>query len=167
MTKLCELIIDPFDLDINNKKLQSALYEKLEMEINSSERLFSWNNLCSTMEREIESFLDCMEYHIAYSNNITIKDFLKLMKVHFEEEGIDFFEKLLDYMRLEQEILKVKLFVLVNIKGFLSLEQLDFLYQQSCYEKIQLLMIENHLNDEKRIGGENLIIIDDDGCVIY
>ena len=89
------------------------------------------------------------------------------MKVHFEEEGIDFFEKLLDYMRLEQEILKVKLFVLVNIKGFLSLEQLDFLYQQSCYEKIQLLMIENHLNDEKRIGGENLIIIDDDGCVIY
>ena len=166
MTKLCELIIDPFDLDINNKKLQSALYEKLEMEINSSERLFSWNNLCSTMEREIESFLDSMEYHIAYSNNITIKDFLKLMKVHFEEEGIDFFEKLLDYMRLEQEILKVKLFVLVNIKGFLSVDQLYFLYQQSCYEKIQLLMIENHLDNKKRIGGENLIIIDDDGCVI-
>ena len=69
-------------------------------------------------------------------------------------------------MRLEKEVLKVKLFVLVNIKGFLSLGQLDFLYQQSCYEKIQLLMIENHLNDEKRIGGENLIIIDD-GCVIY
>jgi len=88
------------------------------------------------------------------------------MKVHFEEEGIDFFEKLLDYMRLEKEILKVKLFVLVNIKGFLSVDQLYFLYQQSCYEKIQLLMIENHLNDKKRIGGENLIIIDDDGCVI-
>lgn len=118
------------------------------------------------MEKELQSFLDTMDYRISYADNITIKDFLKLMKVRFQEEGVHFFEKLLDFIRLEQQILKVRLFVLVNIKGYLNLEQLHFLYQQSCYDKSQLLLIESCMDEQKRIGGEHVLIIDNDSCVI-
>lgn len=166
MEKTCEIIINPFDVDINNRKLQNALYEKLETEINSTDNLFVWNELCGKMEKELQKFLEPMDYNITYSENIAIKDFLKLMKVCFQEDSVNYFEKLLDYMRLEQKILKVRLFVLVNIKGFLNLEQLHFLYQQSCYDKFQLLLIESYMDEQKRIGGERVFIIDNDSCVI-
>lgn len=61
---------------------------------------------------------------------------------------------------------QVRLFVLVNIKSYLNLEQLHFLYQQSCYDKFQLLLIESCMDEQKRIGGEHVLIIDNDSCVI-
>lgn len=166
MAKVCDIIIDPFAVDINNKRLQNALWEILETEINSTEKLFEWNDLCGKITQVMERFLTQIDFQVTYSDKILVKDFLKLLKVRFQEDDIDFVDKLLDFLRLEHEVLKIKLFVLVNIKGYLTIEQLNFLYQQSCYEKYQLLLLESQVDNQKRIGGEHLLIIDNDSCVI-
>ena len=69
-------------------------------------------------------------------------------------------------MRLAHDVLKTRLFILVNGKTFLTMEQLRFLYKQSCYEKYQLLLFEARDSIESRLEGERVTIIDQDACVI-
>lgn len=166
MSKTCEIVLDPFAVDINNRKLQNALLEKLETEISSTEYLFEWNNLCGNIIQTMDIFLSKIDYQVSYSCDLLIKDFLKLMRVRFQEDNVDFFEKLLDFLSLERDVLNIKIFIMINIKSFLSMEQLNFLYQQSCYKKFQLLFLETKADELHKICDEHIVIIDRDSCVI-
>ncbi len=162
MAKNCEIVMDPFAIDVNNKKLQNALLEKLETEISGTENLLEWNNLCGKIIQTLDIFLSQIDYQVSYSCDLLIKDFLKLMKVRFQEDNVDFFDKLLDFLSLERDVLNIKVFIMINLKSFLSLEQLNYLYQQSCYKKFQLLLLESNMDEVNKISGEHIVIIDRD-----
>lgn len=74
-------------------------------------------------------------------------------------------EKLIDYICVISEVFGKKVFVLVNIKSYFTKDELKLLYKKMFYEKIYLLLIENHDNNDI-IEEERVTIIDKDMCVI-
>lgn len=165
ITKKCEMIIDPFSVDLNERKLLTALYSMLEKEIQTTELLLEWNTVYPFLVNKMDKLISSADYMLSYKNDIEIKDFFKIMNLQFLSDTTDFFEKLLDYLRLAHEVLNVELFIFVNIKGFLNESQLHFLKEQSMYQKFQILLIESYDN-EMRMSAEKVTIIDKDSCVI-
>lgn len=166
LSTACELILDPFSLDINQRKMVTSLYNRLDKSISSSDLLLEWNQtesyLLSFTEKLLESFDD---FAISYRNDIAIKDFLKFMDVHFEVDTMDFLEHMIDYMRISVEVTGTRLLVLCNAKTFLSDQEIQFLYEQALYHKFRLLLVEGHA-PEKMDAREKWLIVDKDNCVI-
>lgn len=166
VAKACEIIIDLFTLDLNQKKLISALYHRLEKELLSTELSAKWNSFCSVLSDFTEKVFSLSEYHLKYRDTFDVKEFFKFMNVSFEDSSEDLLEKMIDYMTLSSAVVGTKLFVLCNVKTFFDNTQLTYLYEQAFYKKYYLLIIESHVSSEKN-ELEDTIIIDKDDCVIH
>lgn len=165
LPKACQIIINPFDLDFNQRKMITALYDKIEKQTISTECLLGWNELYSIMVNTLEDMIEKIDYNLSYNNEVEIKDFLKLMNLRFNDATESMIEKLIDYMCLLHEVLGILVFVFVNIKSYLNEEQINYLFQQAFYQKISILLFES-VDREYKYQAEQVTIIDNDGCVI-
>lgn len=160
----CELIMDIFDLDINQKKILNTLYHDLEKEINDTELLLEWRKINTILMNLMEQTVDNLGYDITYKE-IDLKSVFKTADVHFRKNSEDYLQYLLEYMDLLVEVQHIKIFVLVNITSFLSCEEVKYLYEQAFYKKYHLLLLDSQditIDD----GVEEKIIIDKEYCVI-
>ncbi|MEG0307590.1 MAG: type II-A CRISPR-associated protein Csn2 [Clostridium sp.] len=163
--KHSEIILNPFDLDINNKRILAKLYDNIKNNVISTDLYIKWNQMYPHVVEVIEAFIGDFDYNLEYDDEIEIKEFLKLLNLRFTIDSVNSLEKIIDYMNLHNSILGTKLFVLVNIKSFYQQEKLQYLYEQAFYKKYKLLLIENK-EYGKRNNNEIRYIIDKDGCVI-
>lgn len=159
-------ILDPFNIELNNKKMISTLYNKIDNDVNNTDLLLKWNELLPHLFKVLQQLTSSINYSLSYADDINIKGFLKFMNLKFGDESQNYFEKLLDYIRLTHEVLDVDLFIFMNIKTMLTREQMKCLYEQSCYDKYQILLFEAFDNPDGRITGEEITVIDQDCCVI-
>ncbi len=74
-------------------------------------------------------------------------------------------ERLLEYMRLCQKFFGIKFFIIVNLRAFFSEIEVDQIYEIVKYEKLNLMTIEV-CQIGQQTEGENIIILDDDYCII-
>lgn len=81
-----------------------------------------------------------------------------------DSSNADFLEQVIEYMKLLQSLCRVKVLFLVNIKLFLSDEQMMLLYKEANYINLQIILIE-HIQ-KNRISEEKIVIIDRDNCII-
>ena len=164
--KSCEVIINPFAMEINQRKLLTSLYDRVEKFASSSEVLMIWNQMESYFQKVTEELLTTTdEFALIYRDNISIKDFLKFMEVRFEEHNEDVAEHMIDYFRMSAEVMGTRLFVLCNLKLFFDGKEMQYLYEQALYHKFSLLLVEGHIPDGKE-KGEKWMIVDKDNCVI-
>lgn len=159
-----DVIFNPFSVSLNQRKLLNKLYEISEFNIKSSSLLFEWNTLQENIIEFVENLKDNFDYDLQYTNKVDIKDVLKLTELKFNESGT-IIEKLLDYLVLANDILKVKLFVFFNLKTYLNLDEINYIFEQAQYHKFNILFIERFDVFEK-IEGEKIVVIDVDKCVI-
>lgn len=159
-----ELIINIFDLQINQRKLLKRLYELLIQEINDTELLIEWNQINSIWEGMLNKAISNLEYNLEYEP-YDVKSFLKLLNVQFKEENEGYFEYLLEYLQLQSEVRNINIFCLVNSSSFLTREEISYLYEQACYKKYFLILLDSQdLSVDPQM--EKKLIIDSDGCII-
>ena len=77
--------------------------------------LFKWNMLQNSFISFIDELINCFDYDLQYSEKFDVKDILKVVDLKFNENST-IIEKILDYLVLVNGILKIKLFVFLNIK---------------------------------------------------
>ena len=70
---------------------------------------------------------------------------------------------LLEMMRLHRECFRKRLFVFVNLKAFLSENEITLFYQSVFYEKLSVLLLESGQKEPVR-SCEEMRIIDKDLC---
>lgn len=165
LTQYCSMIIDPFSLDINQKKMLMSVYSKLEREVNSTELIVRWNTILSSLFQLSDELMDAVDYELNYRNAIDIIDFFKFMDIHFCKNAESLVEYFIDYCNLTSEVVGKKVFILINIKAYLTNTELIYLYEQAFYKDYKLLLIENKEPEVKNLY-EKITIIDKDGCVI-
>ena len=74
-------------------------------------------------------------------------------------------ECIVEYLKIVHELLGQTVFVFLNLKLFLTKEELKRLYQECFYRKIQLILIEAVYQEKSE--EENVCVIDKDRCIIY
>lgn len=96
--------------------------------------------------------------------HINLNEGILVDAINCTEWVIESPEYFVRYMRIVERLLKKKLFVFVNLRSYLSNQQIDELIKEATYQEIQLLLIETCARD--CIEGVTRYIIDKDGCEI-
>lgn len=161
--KNVDMIINPFELNFNNKKISSALFNELS-EI-GNEFIEQKSELNTRIIELIDNIILKSSYlGIEYSIDFMWNDLFKMVGIKIDEEYDSLLSKLVEYMKIISKLCKIKILILVNIKAYLTIEEIEDLYINASYNKIQLVLIESY--EKEKLDGENVYIIDNDKCVI-
>lgn len=161
--RTAEIIINPFLIDFNSRKVQSKLYsELLDAETGYVEEK-------ALIQALIIEYLDKLAQNVPYemiSNDLDL-DSMKLFKmfeVRIEAQCNSLLEKLVEYTKILSRLLRKKLLVLVSISSYLDNNELNALYEICNYNKMKVLLIESH--ELYLPFHTKTYIIDNDKCII-
>lgn len=163
LEKTSVLLDNPLAADCNEKKILTKLYKEL-----SEQAKTSLYEECTQVNSHVVDFLEklfaTVPYHLEMELDMDIAGLLKLYGVKIETDGADVLEALIDYLRAISSICAIKLVWILNLKQFLTEEQVWQLYEFCFYEKIYLINLEGQKNYS--LKQEKCVIIDKDLCVI-
>ena len=163
MDKNAEIMVDYYSFSPNNRKIISKLYSKLEKL--AEDFVVEKANINSELVSLMDKLTVSLGYgEVEYDLDFKWTDMFKLYNVSFLETYESLLEKLTGYIKIITELTDIKILFLVNIKSYLSCEEVEKLYQMVKYYKVNLVLIESverpWTNQEKRY------IIDKDRCFI-
>ena len=78
-------------------------------------------------------------------------------------ETLEFPERILEYMKICRKINGTKLFIVFGIRDLLNAQEREKLYELMVYEKLQVLLVESHI-DSNYSRYESIRIIDENIC---
>ncbi len=161
-----ECIINPFDLDVNKKKIINKLYALIKQEVIMSELMVEMGEAYHKFIEIINKIEGNVDYPLSYRDDIDINNFLKFMDVKLQLDEGSVLEKIVDYTKILHELMRYDIIVLVNIQSYLSHKELEELLKYAFYEEIHFLFIESidrgNINDNIK-----KVIIDKDLCEIF
>lgn len=164
LNKVVEIIWNPFSVDINNRKILSKLFQELKT-ISIEEQ---YTEICE-LNSKVINYLDDLNlkipYPIQFHLDLDILDLYKVYGVQLDTEGIDMFERLLQYIKVLKTLCGIRLLVFINMKNYLSEKQIKELYKTAFYYKMNLLLVEAHQG--KNLECEKNQLIDEDMCFIH
>ena len=111
---------------------------------------------------KICSEINCME--VDYDTIFSYNDFFKLFNFKIRDSDIDLTERISTYIKVISEISDAKILVFINLKSFISSQQLSEIYNVAFAYKIHLLLIESSMS--YNMENEQFYIIDSQLCVI-
>lgn len=164
ISKCVEIIMNPFALDFEDRKIQKKLYTELQKIAYGEELFLETQKMTAALQGYIFQLENICGYDIEIDTAVDIQMLFKAMGVRAEGREYNFSEKLVQYMKVMSELLGKKLLVFVNIRSYLENEQVQELMKNAVYNEISLLFIENMQRNFSTI--ENCYIIDEDGCEI-
>lgn len=89
---------------------------------------------------------------------------MKSISIEINDYADSLLEKIIQYIKLMNQICGVEIFVIPNLKTYFSIEEIIQFYEFSIYNKIYLIVLESiqtpHIESEKGW------IIDEDVCII-
>lgn len=164
ISKTISFIFNPFSMEWNSKRILTKLYNVLCVELHDKwveEQLALQSNYIELMEKVCMS----SEYALSYNAELDIQDIFKAGKLKINMEEGTLIEKISEYINMESKLLGVKIFVFINLKGFLTQEEIAELHKNCCYRKIYLLLLETRYS--RKNEWEEICILDKDRCIIY
>ena len=150
--------------DFNSKRIKTKLLQLVKEEADE----YFYDIFIETKGaicQYAENILDKMMYSVSYDMNIDTMSLIKFLDVRVDIQTDKLIDSLIEYIKLLHDLCKIEVVVLVNIKTYLSQKELLYLYQETLYQKVHLILLEATLTE--RIDCETIVIIDADKCVIH
>ena len=164
MTKYVEVIFDIFNLEANSANILKKMYVELEEDLNTQE--------VYTKKVELESIIANITDELIYRSRFSLKageinyqNLFKAIEIEFDYEKNSVLERLIEYIKVTSELLKTKVYIIVNLDSFLSEEELVELEKFLLYNDVKVLALQNTIRREVK-PSENLRIVDKDLCEI-
>lgn len=164
LSKSAEMIVNPFSIDNNEKRIVSKLYRELsEMAVN--ELFEEVGHVNSEIIQFLDLLLDRSQYNLISDLDVDIQGLLKLYNVKIADDGEDIVSKFISYIRALNEICGVIMVITLNLKQFFSEQQLLQLYEFCRYQKVTIVNIGGG-SGRVDIPYEKNYILDKDLCFI-
>lgn len=144
------------NLTIINKQIKNQYKTRIKetIEIIYTYLLDLQKNICIDFEIELISNIDLIE-----------DDILKLINFEIKDKYDSILDKIINYMKIINQLRKIKIFIFLNLSVYLNKEEIKLLLKESKYYDFKIILIENNeeiidLFDTKRILDEDLCLID-------
>lgn len=166
ISKNVELIIDYFALEFNQKKILTKVYNYLRDLSQQENYYLKTNELQIKIFQYLEELASSSEYPLVHSAEVDIISIFKAAEIKLEINHETLLEKLINYINIMQEFCGIFCIVFVNLKSYLTEEELKQLYTHASYRKVHIILLEGRLYN--RIADlEKVFILDNDLCEIY
>lgn len=163
IAKEVECIFNPFSLECNNKKVLSRLYQELKLNADNILQEESIQLNCSIVNY-LERLVMTVPYNLRYNVDMDISALIKMYDVAVDNKAEGLLEKVVEYVKVVSQICGIKTYIFVDIKHYLTSEELKELYTTLLYEKVNLIIIEPVHTECLEM--EKCWIIDKDLCII-
>ena len=166
ISKVSEVILNPFQIDLNNRKITKKLYTILKNEILSTELLEDFSKISQDIYNLADKLADTSVYNLSFSVNEDAEEFLKYIKVKIQDdESTSLTEKVIDFLNISSSLLNIKLLIMLNARSFISDDNICHIYKEAMYKNVSLLLLES--SAKKQLEQSKRFIIDKDLCEIY
>ena len=160
--KMAEVIVNPFSIDFNSKRIQSKLYSEL------LEATDLYVEEKAEIQTRIIDYLDKLSYHVPYDmiTNEMDLDLLRLFRmfeVRLDPQCNTLLERLVEYIKIQSRLLNKKLVIFVSVFSYLDGYAIQELAETCEYHKMGIIFIESREPDIKIIS--RTYIIDNDKCI--
>lgn len=165
VSKSAEVIINPFSVNINDKKVINKLYAELSETAYGEEMFLKTQELTAYLQNYF-LHLEHLQVHMLEADlEIDMTALFKAMGVRLCNFANDFFENLNQYVKILAELMRKKLIVFVNVGSYLSEVQIEQLLETASYHEIAVLFMESR---QKSFSNKvRQYIIDSDYCEIF
>lgn len=157
ISKKAELIVNPMAVDLNDKRIINKLYTQLSEQANAE----TFYMKTQEIKRQIYEYIFQLEQNHRYILNVDedvdLNILFKSAGVCYEVFEEDFLDTLCRYMKVVNELLEIKLIICINLRSYLTDEQLTELINDLKYEEVGVLLIENQ--ERSCLQGVNRCII--------
>lgn len=161
--KLMCTIINPFSIDFNNKKIISALYNNLAQ--NANDFIEEKAKINASIIALLDDIIDKEDYpNIDYTLDFSWNDLFKIYNIKINDVPETLLICLIEYLKVLINYCGIKVVGFINIKSYLSEEEILELYTYASYNKIQLILIES--TERTILPNEIVHIVDADKCII-
>lgn len=163
LSKNIVLISNPYEINCNDKKILNKLYQ--ELQTNMQEQAFDFfNELNCNIINFLDMLMNTVPYNLESSLESDFTGLLKLYDIKICTDTDSLLEKIIDYIRAIKNICGIQVIVFLNLKQFLTVEELLQLYEFCFYEKVHIINIGGV--QTKLLPVEKSLIIDKDLCKI-
>lgn len=163
-SKSAEMILEPFTLQLNNKKIKTKLYQDLK-HIADETFCIDGIELHSHISNFLEKLVENAPYPIRYNDEWNVLELLKMYGVEIEDMSDNLVEKVFQYIKMMNQVCNISIFFALNLRQYLTENQRKELYKLAQYSKIQLVLIEFDICGNK-LDEEEVYILDQDDCII-
>lgn len=136
-----DVVVDYFNIDLNSKKITNSLYKLISTNIGDDDKSKLENYYAKIKNVLSKSFLD-YNLPLIINDEFNIEIVLKLLKVNIESKN-----NLLDNLFLLIDINNIfhinELIIFVNLKQYLSKDELLELYKYCLYNNVRILLIDS------------------------
>lgn len=163
ISQYVELLADYWSFELNQKSLLSKIVSAMG-NLAQNERFYEQTNRLLAMA---EGYINELAYEFDMEiscNPITTQAFIKAIGVHIEVTSDSLCEQLLAYMKLIREFDRDKLFIFVNLRSFLSLDELQAFSDTVTMHGYRVLYIDNR--EYPILAQEQRLVVDKDLCEI-
>ena len=164
MRKNTELITQLVPFTVNQKELVSKLHTSLKKKAVDEIMYQSTQEIISRISGYLYKLTEEQDMELEINAPDDIAGILKAFDVRFEDKDMFLAERILEYTITSNELKGTKLFIIVNLRSYLTDAQAEQLFQSMLLKKLQLICIES--SEHERLKNEEVIIIDKDMCVI-
>lgn len=161
--KTVEFVINPFEINLNEKRILQKLYQEMESQV-QEQLVLETAEIHGKLISYLEEITQRIAYPVTFDLEENVLGLMKTYNVRLEEEASTLLEELVEYFKLLHQLCRINVMVCVNLKTYLSETELNQLYEAVFYEKINLLLLENM--QRKKLKEEKICIVDKDGCII-
>lgn len=136
-----KLITDYFNMNLNDKKTLNDVIKCVKENIDETnyDKLLK-NYQC--LYNLFSSSLDNIDLPIYIEEDVNIDNIIKLMNIKIKKED-NILKNLFIFIEIIKELQNYNLLVLVNLKQYLTKEELNEFYKYAIYNKVALLLIDN------------------------
>lgn len=93
-----------------------------------------------------DKLISTVPYNLKYNFEVDLSSLMKAISVETDMESDSLLEKLLQYVKLMNQICGIDIFVIPNLKYYFSTEETMQFYQFAMYNKIYMVVIEPTLS---------------------
>ena len=143
--KSSQFIDNPLMVNSNEKRILTRLYKELSEQANTL-MCEEYTQINSYIVSFLERLMYTVPYHLDMEIDMDLTGILKLYGVKIESDGVSVLEALIDYLRALSCICNIHVVFILNVKQFLTIEEIQQLYEFCFYEKIYIINLEGQKN---------------------
>ena len=156
------MIIDVFNIDFNQKKIQSALYNKIEKIYKQEfERMSEFQIIFQKLQLNVLDVFNEFPFEFNYKESIGIQEYLKLLGLKISNNKGKIIDTVFSLIDVVEYLSAAKLLVFVNLKLYPSDDELNEIYKYAMYKKVNILLIETG-EEKEPLENEKILYIDSD-----
>lgn len=160
LNKYGMIIYNPFELNINDKKIQNLVYKKLEKYIEDDERM-----IISKIEQEslklFEKLSLNIDVSIDYNDSIDITKLFGSFDIKISDDNMSFLEKIVQYVKLNVELFNIKIIISFGLLSLLEQQEIDLLNIELLQYGVVLVDAQYNINEN-----DNSLYVEGDWCII-